>query len=124
MNARDLLNEYSDNLVGINSLNTEKQALIDQVLTPEIKAQLEEIDAEFDPKVEALNQRNQALIDTVKGEVLAVGQTLNGDYHQAVYTKGRVSWDTKALDGYAVAHPEVATFRKEGAPSVSIRARG
>ena len=26
--------------------------------------------------------------------------------------------------GYAAAHPEVATFRKEGAPSVSIRARG
>jgi phage host-nuclease inhibitor protein Gam len=124
MDARDLLNEYSDNLVGINSLAAEKQALIDQVLTPEIKEQLAEIEAEFNPKVDALNQRNQALIDTIKGEVLAVGQTLNGTFHQAVFTKGRVSWDTKALDGYAVAHPEVATFRKEGAPSVSIRARG
>ena len=124
MDAKDLLNEYSDNLVGIELLNAEKQKLIDTVLTREIKEKLAEIDAEFTPKVDALNSRNTALIDTVKGEVLATGQTLNGSYHQAVFTKGRVSWDTKALDGYAAAHPEVATFRKEGQPSVSIRARG
>jgi len=124
MDAKDLLNEYSDNLVGIELLNAEKQALIDTVLTPEIKEKLAEIDAEFTPKVDALNSRNTTLIDTVKGEVLATGQTLNGSYHQAVFTKGRVSWDTKALDGYAAAHPEVATFRKEGQPSVSIRLRG
>jgi hypothetical protein len=34
--------------------------------------------------------------------------------------KGRVSWDTKALDGYAVAHPEIEKLRIEGAPTVRI----
>lgn len=124
MNAQDYLNEYSDNLAGIDLLNSNKQELIDSVLTPEIKEKLAEIDAEFAPKINELNARNQALIDTIKGEVLLTGQTLNGDFHQAVYMKGRVSYDTKALDGYASAHPEIAQFRKEGAPSVSIRARG
>lgn len=124
MNAQDYLNEYSDNLAGIDLLNGNKQELIDSVLTPEIKEKLAEIDAEFAPKIDELNTRNQALIDTIKGEVLAAKETLSGKYHQAVFAKGRVSWDTRALDGYATAHPEIAQFRKEGAPSVSIRARG
>ena len=124
MNAQDYLNEYSDNLAGIDLLNNNKQELIDSVLTPEIKEKLAEIEVEFAPKIDELNARNQALIDTIKGEVLLTTQTLSGEYHQAVYMKGRVSWDTHALDGYATAHPEIAQFRKEGAPSVSIRARG
>lgn len=123
MSAQDYLNEYSDNLAGIDYLNARKQAKIDEVLTPEIKAKLAEIEAEFAPKIDDLTARNQALIDTIKGEVLLTAQTLSGQYHQAVYMKGRVSWDTKALDGYASAHPEIAQFRKEGAPSVSIRVR-
>ena len=123
MNAQELLDEYSDNLYGIDKLNSDKQALIDSVLTPEIKEKLNEIEAEFAPKIEELNQRNQALIDTIKGEVLAAGQTISGKYHQAVYVKGRVSWNTKALDGYVAAHPELAQFRKEGDPSVTIKVR-
>ena len=32
-----------------------------------------------------------------------------------VYTKGRTSWDSKRLDGYALAHPEIAACRTVGA---------
>ncbi len=39
----------------------------------------------------------------------------------AVWSKGRETWDTKSLDGYALAHPEIASLRKVGDPSVSIR---
>ncbi|CAK0771531.1 hypothetical protein CCP3SC15_4350001 [Gammaproteobacteria bacterium] len=39
----------------------------------------------------------------------------------AVYTKGRVSWDSKKLDGMMILVPELASARKEGEPSVSIR---
>ncbi|MCG3145996.1 MAG: hypothetical protein HONDAALG_03775 [Gammaproteobacteria bacterium] len=49
------------------------------------------------------------------------GATVKGAALSAVYAKGRVSWDNKALEGYAVAHPELLAFRSEGAPSVSIR---
>ena len=40
MSAQDYLNEYSDNLAGIDYLNARKQAKIDEVLTPEIKERL------------------------------------------------------------------------------------
>ena len=124
MDAKELLNKYSDNLVGIDSLRAEKQAVIDTILTPEIKEKLAEIEAEFAPKVEALSAENERLAAQIREQVLELGATVSGDFHQAIFTKGRVSWDTKALDGYAAAHPEVATFRKEGQPSVSIRLRG
>ena len=45
------IEEYSKLSAGIDDVQAQKQALIDSVLTPEIRDQLAEIDAEFDPKV-------------------------------------------------------------------------
>ena len=124
MDAKELLNKYSDNLVGIDSLRAEKQAVIDTILTPEIKEKLAEIEAEFAPKVEALRAENEQLAAQIREQVLEFGTTVSGDFHQAVYTKPRVSWDNKGLAGYSVAHPEIMVFQKVGEPSVSIRAKG
>jgi galactose-1-phosphate uridylyltransferase len=115
------IEKYSDLGFGIDAINQEKQALIDQVLTPEIKEKLAEIDAEFDPKAEDLAQRRSMLEAEIKQEILDAGRTIKGTFHSFVWSKPRVSWDTKALDGYAAAHPEVAQFRTEGSPSVSVR---
>ena len=124
MSVQELLNEYSNNLAGIDLLNGNKQELIDKVIPPEIKAQLDEIEAEFTPVFANIDTRNQELIDMIKAEVVAAGKTVSGEYHQAVYSKPRVSWDSKGLEGYAVAHPEILVFRTEGSPSVSLRVRG
>ena len=124
MSAKELLNEYTNNLAEIDLLNGNKQELIDKVITPEIKAQLENIDREIDPIIEKFNARVAELADLIKAEVIAAGQTISGEHHQAVYSKPRVSWDSKGLEGYAVAHPEILVFRTEGNPSVSLRVRG
>lgn len=115
------IEKYSEIGFGIDLIHREKQALIDTVLTPEIKEKLAEIDAEFDPKIDTLSQEKSMLEADIKNEVLFVGRTVKGTYHQFVWSKPRVSWDTKALDGYAAAHPEIAQFRTEGSPSVSVR---
>ena len=124
MDAKEMLNKYSDNLVGLDSLRLEKQAVIDTILTPEIREKLAEIEAEFAPKVEALSAENERLAAQIREQVLELGTTVSGDFHQAVYTKPRVSWDNKGLAGYSVAHPEIMVFQKVGEPSVSIRAKG
>jgi len=121
MDIYEKIEKYSDLCFGIDSINQEKQALIDTVLTPEIKEKLAEIDAEFDPKIESVSQEKAALEAEIKQEVLEAGRTVKGTYHSFVWSKPRVSWDTKALDGYAAAHPEIQAFRAEGAPSVSVR---
>ena len=97
------------------------QALIDSVLTAEIKAKIAEIKAEFEPRLEAIDTVTAGLEAEIKTDVITAGATIKSEHLQAVYTKGRITWDTKALDGYAAAHPEIQPFRKEGSPSVSIR---
>ena len=124
MSVQELLNEYSNNLAEIDLLNGERQTMIDKVITPEIKAQLENIDREIDPVIEKFNARAAELADLIKAEVIAAGETISGEHHQAVYSKPRVSWNSKGLEGYAVAHPEILVFRTEGSPSVSLRVRG
>ena len=121
MDIYEKIEKYSDIGFGIDLIHQEKQALIDTVLTPEIKEKLAEIDAEFDPKIEQLLQEKSQLEAEIKDEVLNAGRTIKGTYHSFVWSKPRVSWDTKALDGYAVSHPEIAQFRSEGSPSVSVR---
>jgi hypothetical protein len=102
-------------------LSMDKQSLIDQVLTPEIKARLVEIEAEFSEKAEAVNANIATLEAEIKADILAHGESVKGQHFQAVWSKGRVSWDDKGLSGYAKAHPELLEFRKQGEPSVSIR---
>ena len=106
-------------LIGIH-----KQEAIDAILTPEIKAQLADIEAEFRAQSVAVDENIDALTGEVKAEIVKAGATAKGAHLQAVYMKGRVSWDTKALDAVVALHPELAQFRKEGEPSVSIRKIG
>ena len=99
----------------------EKQALLDKIYTAEIKARMAEIEAEFAGKTEGVAVNIAALELEIKQAIIAHGASVKGSVFHAVFAKGRVSWDTKSLDGYATAHPELLTFRKEGEPSVSIR---
>ena len=118
------LNELAEIYAAREAVNLMKQDLIDKVLTPEIKAQIAEIEAEFADNIQVVNGRAAALEAEVKAAVATNGASVKGDYLQAVYAKGRTSWDTKALEGFAAAHPEIEKFRKTGEPSVSIRKVG
>lgn len=101
----------------------EKQSLRDSVLTDEIRKQLAEIDLELAPREDTLVEALARETDWVKRAVTTYGKSVTGEHLQAVYVKGRESWDSRGLQGYAQAHPEVLTFQKIGDPSVSIRKR-
>lgn len=100
----------------------DKQKAIDSILTPDVKKQIADVEAEFNDKAAAVVENISALEEGIKQDVLGEGETVKGLRLQAVWSKGRVSWDDKALTGYAKAHPELNEFRKQGDPSVSIRA--
>lgn len=104
-----------------DALEGEKQALVDQVLTPEIKKRLDEIDAEMTAKAEAVEANIGALEAEIKADVLAHGESVKGESVQAVWSKGRVTWDSKGLTAYSEGHPEILGFQKTGEPSVSLR---
>lgn len=102
----------------------DRQAAIDKIFTPEIKAQIADIEVEFNGKTEAVMANIIETESQIKKWVLALSTTIKGAHLQAVWTRPRVSWDTRALDGYAAGHPEIEKFRKVGEPSVSIRQVG
>jgi len=91
------------------------------IIPAEIQAQLDDLDDEWESARTMCQAGVDELTAEIKADVIQAGATVKGDTMMAVWTKGRVSWDSKALDGYAAGHPEIVPFRKEGEPSVSIR---
>ena len=86
-----------------------------------VQEQLDALEAEYRPNLNAAVENANTIAQAIKAAVIEQGASVKGAYLQAVYAKGRVSWDSKSLDGYAMAHPEILSARKVGEPSVSIR---
>ena len=78
----------------------------------------EELYLELTPKIALLEK----LKEGIKGEVLEIGESASHGKVKAMYKKGykRVLWDSKGLDGYAVAHPEVRALREEKGYGASV----
>ena len=102
-------------------IRLDKEKARDSVLTAEVRQALADIDAEFADGEEAANENIFAIERQIKQEVIIIGETVKGASLYAVYNKPRITWDTKGLTGFAVAHPESEVFEKTGAPAVTIR---
>lgn len=63
---------------------------------------------------------SQMLESKIKAGVIESGATIRGNDLMGVFVKGRKSWDSKGLAGYAVAYPEVLEFQETGKPSARI----
>ena len=101
-------------------LNIDKQNMIDRVLTAEIKTDLAAIDAEFENPENGINIQIAELTNEIKALTVLVGKSQAGTYLKAIYVKGRQTWNTKGLFGYAVDHPEIGQFLKVGKPHARI----
>lgn len=105
----------------LEGLSIEKQERRDELLPAIVKTQLRQLDTEFEAKTELLNESIGLLDAEIRTGVISHGEKVKGTWLQALWVKGRVSWDAKGLEGYAVANPDVRAFRSEGNPSVTIR---
>lgn len=88
----------------------------------EMLAKYRDMKIELQPAIDAMT----ALEKQIKAHVLETGEISHGvDGIEVNVRSGytRQSWDSKALAGYAAAHPEIAQFCKETnvSPSVSIK---
>ena len=101
-----------------------KKEAIAQALPPEMVKALEDIEAEFSDTEQAVANNIAALEAEIKAAVIVNGSTIKGTAFMAVWNKGRVSWDSKLLDGFLMAHPELEKARKVGEPSVTPRKVG
>lgn len=92
-----------------------------QAIPPEVRAALADIDEEFAPLLAKAQEAYTQAEAEAKAAVIDHGATVKGQFLQVVWSKPRVAWDAKALDGYALNHPELFAFRTEGSPSASVR---
>lgn len=105
----------------LDVLAIDKDAAIKSVLSPEQRMKLAEIEAEYAEKAEFAQTNAKDIEAKVKAAVLEHGATVKSEHLQAVVSKPRVAYDSKALDGFAITCPEILAFRKEGKPTISIR---
>ena len=107
--------------VDLTRINYEgKRAELLRRLQPELDA----LEEEYAPLLEAAQANAAQLEGEIKNDVLLRGASVQGAQFQAIYVKGRVSWDNAGMSDYASAHPDVLKFKKEGQPSVSLRTVG
>ena len=85
-----------------------------------VQAELDALSAEYDPLLDSGRERLQALESQAKELCITRGQSAKVDGLAVTFVKGRTSWDTKALEGYAAAHPEIERFKSEGNPSARL----
>lgn len=87
----------------------------------QIQSELDALDSEYKPVLEAAEENIATLENEIKTEVLLYGESVSGGMYRASYTQGRVSWDNEGMTKYAASHPDVLQFRKQGQPIVSLR---
>jgi hypothetical protein len=120
----DQLNHLSALSLRQDTLEAEKHDAYARLLSPELLAQLDAITAEYADAAQALAFDIECCKTAIKQAVLAQGVNVAGTHLQAIVVAGRITYDHKALDVYALSHPEIKAYRKAGEPSVQIRARG
>ncbi len=119
--VRGSLNAIADLRKELNDLDDRKKQGVALILTSELQAELDALDLEFKPEYERIQGLIADSETLTKVGVIEIGKTVKGNFLMAVFNKGRVRWDSKALDGYSKSHPELLEFRKEGNPYASIR---
>jgi uncharacterized protein YifE (UPF0438 family) len=87
----------------------------------QIRPLLETLDAEFTDRLRATREEVSRLEAEARAAVLAYGASFRHAGVRAVYTRPRVTWDSRRLARYMETHPEVGEFRRIGQPSVSLR---
>lgn len=116
----DELNELEELESQLKALEAEKKARREEILTPEMQANLDKIDEEYSELAEPLDESISALRTCIKKRTEQYRLTVKGSGFQTVWRSGPVMWDTKGLDEYAKSHPEILQYRKEGKGSAAI----
>lgn len=86
-----------------------------------LKTAYEKIKAEIDERTADTQKLMTDLESEIKEEVLKRGESVKTDYMTVTWNKGRVSWNSKLLEGYAMAHPDILGARSVGEPTVSFK---
>lgn len=121
MNTEEKLNRLYELKSTMGELEVRRDEEVKTVLTPELQEKVDKIFDKRDDTIENVKSQMAGLREEIESEVLSYGKTVKGARLMAVWTKGRVSWDGKKLDGMRALIPQLDTARKVSDPTVTIR---
>ena len=87
----------------------------------EIRDAVEAIEAEFSQKDEAVDENITQLEGEIKAAVIEYGVTVSGDHLQAVFNKGRTSFETERVKAYLKSEGLLDKYTKKGKPYCSLK---
>lgn len=107
-------------------INAGYDAMLRKILTPELQAELDAINAERASATKESFDKLEELQETIKAAVLVLGETVKvPGVAMAVWNKGKTSWNTeglgKLIDGEPEKYKFLLSYKTTGDPSVSIR---
>jgi hypothetical protein len=111
-----LMDDLDNTEVHLGNLQADKETLKKTQIPLDIQVKLEEIDMEFEPQMKAVEEEVKAKKDTLQKLLKDYGKPIKSTYYSYTYKDGKPEWNTDALDGYALTHPEILWMRKDGAP--------
>ena len=85
---KDVLTEYEDIYLRLADLQAELERARKEAIPPEVRELLETIEAEYKPKIEALQEKLKLAESGVKQLAFDLEMTLRGNVVMAVYRKG------------------------------------
>lgn len=106
-----------------DAVRMDMQACLDSIMTKEQLQEIADIRTEFVPRIEEMEEKIVEYEQSIRDAVLVDGESQAADGLLAVYAKGRVSWDTRALEALTDTYPWLAKYKRVGEPSVSIRVK-
>lgn len=118
----DKLDELAKIRSAIEDTRANYEARREEVLS-RVKSELDALSEEYAQLTAPAQDFAARLEAEIYTEVLLHRSTVRASTLLAVYSRGRVTWDTKGIAKLAETYPELLDYRKEGYPTVSIRAR-
>ena len=117
----DYLAEYEDVYLRLSDMQVEMERARQDAIPPEVREQIETIEAEYQPKLDVLREKLKSLEGIVKQLALDLETTMKGNVVMAVYRRGSTKWDEKHLERLAAEYPRILEAKVEGKPSVAIQ---
>ena len=117
----DYLAEYEDVYLRLSDMQVEMERARQDAIPPEVREQIETIEAEYQPKLDVLREKLKSLEGIVKQLALDLETTMKGNVVMVVYRRGSTKWDEKHLERLAAEYPRILEAKVEGKPSVAIQ---
>lgn len=121
MNTQEKLDKLAELQAQQDVMRLQHEEQKRALFSPELLKQIADLELEQMAQAQGIASNIADLTAEIKSDIITTCVSVKSTRLHAIFVKGRVTWDTKGVEGYALAHPELLAYRKEGEPSVSFR---